>query len=311
MASLDTRVIRTGHRILENRNRGWKRFEPLLWLGPVLVLILVVVVYPMFEMIRTSFSKITRAGLSQGFNGVENFASLFKHPDLGHVVLQTLMWLVLVVCLTIAFAWPIALLLNQKFFGRTIVRYAVIIPWAASTVMTSLIFRWMFNYYYGAINSVLGKISPTFQVDWLGSTGAAWVALIAVGVFVSVPFTSYVLLSGLQAIPAEVYEAAKLDGAGPIKTWFHITRPMVANSVLVAIALNIVGVFNSFPIIWLITGGGPNRSTHTTMTFMYELAFLNRSVGEAGALSILNLVALLAIVVVYLRYQRKNSGGLL
>lgn len=311
MTSTDTKVLLTGHRILENRRRGWKRFEPLIWLGPVLLLIIVVVLYPMIEMVRTSTSHITRAGLSRGFNGLENFQTLFAHPDLGHVVLQTFMWLVIVVALTVAISWPIALLLNQNFPGRTIVRYAVIIPWAASTVMTSLIFRWMFNYYYGAINSILGKFGNGPQIDWLGSAGAAWVALIAVGVFVSVPFTSYVILAGLQAIPSEVYEASKLDGASPIKTWFFITRPMAANSVLVAIALNIVGVFNSFPIIWLITGGGPNRMTHTTMTFMYELAFLNRSIGAAGALSLLNLVALLAIVFVYLRFQRRNTEELL
>lgn len=225
---------------------------------------------------------------------------------------QTLMWLVLVVGLTLVVSWPIALLLHQDFPGRTLVRYAVIVPWAASLVMTSLIFRWMFHYYYGAINSVLVSTGITPRpIDWLGSPVMAWIALIAVGVFVSVPFTSYVLLSGLQSIPAEVYEAAKIDGAGHLKTWFFITRPMLAGSVLVALALNIVGVFNSFPIIWLITQGGPNRATHTTITFMYELAFKNRSIGEAAALSLLNLIVLMLIVVVYLRFQRKNAGGLL
>lgn len=312
MSSTATRAIVTGTTKPRVAARGWRRFEPLLWLGPVLILLFGIVVYPMFEMLRTAFSEISRAGLDRGLAGFENFTRLLTHPDLGHVLWQTLMWLVLVVGLTLVVSWPIALLLHQDFPLRTLVRYAVIVPWAASLVMTSLIFRWMFHYYYGAINSVLVSTGITPRpIDWLGSPVMAWIALIAVGVFVSVPFTSYVLLSGLQSIPAEVYEAAKIDGAGHLKTWFFITRPMLAGSVLVALALNIVGVFNSFPIIWLITQGGPNRATHTTITFMYELAFKNRSIGEAAALSLLNLIVLMLIVVVYLRFQRKNAGGLL
>lgn len=312
MSSTATRAITTGTTDKRRGLTGWRRLEPLLWLAPVLLLLIGVVLYPMFEMIRTSLSKISRAGLERGFIGFENFARLLAHPDLGHVIAQTLLWLVAVVVLTLAVSWPIALLLNQEFPGRTIVRYAVIVPWAASLVMTSLIFRWMYNYYYGAINSVLTGVGITpSAVDWLGSPVFAWLALIIVGVFVSVPFNTYVLLSGMQSIPAEVYEAAKIDGSGSWKTWFHITRPMLSGSVLVAVALNIVGVFNSFPIIWLITQGGPNRATHTTITFMYELAFKNRSVGDAAALSVLNLIALMAIVIIYLRFQRKNAGELL
>lgn len=312
MSSTATRTITTGSAKKRVVRKGWRRFEPLLWLAPVLILLIGVVIYPMFEMIRTSFSKISRAGLDRGLTGFDNFVRVISHPDIGHVVVQTLLWLVTVVLLTLAVSWPIALLLNQDFPGRTIVRYAVIVPWAASLVMTSLIFRWMYNYYYGAINSVLTGTGITEKpVDWLGSPALAWFALIIVGVFVSVPFNTYVLLSGMQSIPSEVYEAAKIDGAGTWKTWFHITRPMLSSSVLVAVALNIVGVFNSFPIIWLITQGGPNRATHTTITFMYELAFKNRSIGEAAALSVLNLLALMAIVIVYLRFQRKNAGELL
>lgn len=293
------------------RGDSWRRrLEPVPWLAPVLVLLLGIVVYPMLEMIRTSFSEISRSGLDRGFIGLDNFVSLVNLPDLPRISGQTLVWLIAVVTLTLVISWPIAVLLHQRFPGRTLVRYAVIVPWAASLVMTSLVFGWMYHYYYGAINAVLMRIGLISEpVDWLGSATIAMISLIIIGVYVSVPFNSYVLLAGLQAIPSEIYEAAKLDGAGPLKTWFHITRPMLSSSVLVAVALNIVGVFNSFPIIWLVTGGGPNRSTHTTITYMYELAFRSRLVGESAALSVFNLFALLAIVVVYLRFQRKSLGA--
>ncbi|WP_454140869.1 carbohydrate ABC transporter permease [Microbacterium lacticum] len=291
-----------------NRRRLLRRFEPLLWLGPVLILLLVVVIYPIFEMISAAFSEMSRSGIPQGFAGFDNFISLFALPDLGHIILQTLLWLVAVVGLTLVISWPIALLLNQHFPGRVWVRYAVIVPWAAALVMTSLIFKWIYNYYYGALNAVLMGLGILKEpVDWLGSPALAWVSLIVVGVFVSVPFNTYVLLAGLQSVPHEMYEAARLDGAGHFSIWLHITRPMLRSSVMVAVALNIIGVFNSFPVIWLLTGGGPNRMTHTTITYMYELAFRSRSLGEAAALSVVNFAALIVIIVIYLRFQRKNN----
>jgi len=171
--------------------------------------------------------------------------------------------------------------------------------------MTSLIVRWMANYYHGAANVLLGDVGIAGP-DWLGQASTAWLVLIATGVYVSVPFTTYVILAGLQSIPGEVYEAARLDGAGPWQTWFLITRPMVRNSVMVAIVLNIIGVFNSFPIIWLITEGGPSRATSTTITFMYELAFRSRSMGQAAALSVGNLILLIVIIGIYVNRQRRG-----
>lgn len=287
------------------------RYEPLLWLGPCLILLVGVVVYPIVELVRTSFADISMSGVLRGSAGLANYERLFNEPDIWRVFGQTALWVVAVVGLTIVFSWPVALLLNVDFRGRRLVRYSLIVPWAASLVMTSLVWKWMLNYYYGAANVVLQKLHIISEPrDWLGDPSTAWPSLILVGVFVSVPFTAYVLLAGLQTVPSDVYEAAKIDGAGGLKAWWYITVPMLRVSLLVAVVLNIIGVFNSFPIIWLLTEGGPGSATDTTITYMYKLAFRGSDIGESAAMSVVNIAVLLIVVVVYLRSTRRAAEEL-
>lgn len=306
-ASVEEAVL-PGGRSPKRRPSQQNRFAPLLWLGPCLALLVGVVIYPMLELVRTSFADISMSGVVRGTAGWENYARLFAEPDIWRVFAQTAGWVVAVVGLTVVLAWPVALLLNVDFRGRALVRYALIVPWAASLVMTSLVWKWMYNYYYGAINSVLTRLQVIDAPrDWLGDPSTSWAALVVVGVTVSVPFTAYVLLAGLQTIPQEVREAAAIDGAGPAQAWWHVTVPLLRPSLLIAVVLNIVGVFNSFPIIWLLTQGGPGSATDTTITYMYKLAFRSRDIGESAALSVVNILVLLLVVLLYLRSTRATS----
>lgn len=287
----------------KHRKASW---EAVLWIGPTLIVILGVIVYPMIEMIRISFLEVGRSGRLGDPTGFDNYVSLFARPDFLPIVGQTIFWLVAVVVGTIVLAWPTAMLLNARFPGRRIVRYAVLVPWAASLSISTLIFRWMVDPNYGIVNGILMRIGLIDEpIVWLGTPTLSWVTLIALGIFVSVPFNAYILLAGLQAIPAEVYEAAKLDGANAWQRWLHITRPMMSTPTFLAIILNIIGVFNSFALIWVLTRGGPGRSTQTTFTYMFDLAFGSRALGEAAALSVFNLLALAVIVVIYARFNRR------
>jgi multiple sugar transport system permease protein len=283
--------------------REWVR--QVVWLGPTALVILVVVLYPILEMIRTSFSEVSSSGVIRGANGLDNYAGLLARPELVPILQQTALWLTAVVAGTIVVAWPLAVFLNQQFPGRRWVRYAVLVPWAAALPMSALIFQWMFNFNYGVVNELLLDFGLIDQrVDWFGGTASSWVTLILLGVFVSVPFNTYILLAGLQAIPADIYEAARLDGAGRLRIWFDITRPMMKTSTFLAVILNIIGVFNSFALIWVLTRGGPGRTTQTTFTYMYDLAFGSRSLGQSAALSVFNLALLGVVVAVYLRVNR-------
>jgi ABC-type sugar transport system permease subunit len=201
----------------------------------------------------------------------------------------------------------LAQLLNARFPGRRLVRWALIVPWAASLIMTSKLFVWIYDYYFGLVNPLLQSLGIIAQpVDWLGDDATVMGAMIAVGVFVSLPFTTYVFLAGLQSIPGEVYEAARVDGASTWRTYRSVTLPLLRPALLVAVVLNVIYVFNSFPIVWTLNDRNPGFAHDTMITYMYKIAFKSalRDVGMAAALGVVNVGVILLAVVVYLRTVR-------
>jgi len=275
---------------------------PLPWITPMLVLILAIVLWPVYEMGRTSVLEISGSGLTKGFAGLENYRELFSNPNLFGAVSRTLIWVVTVVAITIFISLFLAQLLNAKFPGRRFVRYALIVPWAASVIMTATSFRWMLDGYYGILNRILLDLGFIEEaIDWMGSAETSMPWLMVVAVFVSLPFTTFVILAGLQTVPGEVYEAAKVDGASARKTYFSITFPLLKTSLFIATVINLINVFNQFPIIWVMTGGGPGYTTDTTTTLMYKLAFRSQEIGQSAALSVVNFGIILIFVLIYIR----------
>jgi multiple sugar transport system permease protein len=275
---------------------------PLPWITPMLVLILAIVLWPVYEMGRTSVLEISGSGLTKGFAGLENYRELFSNPNLLGAVSRTLFWVVTVVAITIFISLFLAQLLNAKFPGRRFVRYALIVPWAASVIMTATSFRWMLDGYYGILNRILLDLGLVEEaIDWMGSAETSMPWLMVVAVFVSLPFTTFVILAGLQTVPGEVYEAAKVDGASARKTYFSITFPLLKTSLFIATVINLINVFNQFPIIWVMTGGGPGYTTDTTTTLMYKLAFRSQEIGQSAALSVVNFGIILIFVLIYIR----------
>ncbi len=286
------------------RGRRLPDLGPLPWIGPALLLIFGVVLWPAFEMARTSVSEISISGLAKGFVGLHNFERLFADPDLAGIITRTLVWVVVAVSVTIFISLGLASLLNAAFPGRRLVRWALIVPWAASVVMTATIWRWMLDGFYGIINRILldlGLLSGPIN-DWLGNPSTAFIWLVFVAVFVSLPFTTYVLLAGLQSIPRDIYEAAEVDGATGWQSYFGITLPLLRPALLVAGIINMINVFNSFPIIWAMTRGGPGSLTDTTTTHMYKLAFQLLDIGQSAAMAVVNFMVILGFVLLYLRF---------
>lgn len=279
----------------------------LLWLGPSLALIAAVVVYPAVELVRASLGRYSITGLYQGAVGLRNYARLFEQDALPVVAGNTVTWVVLVVGVTTVISLGLAQLLNASFPGRRLVRWALIVPWAASLIMTSKLFVWLYDYYFGLVNRVLvatGLLRA--PVDWLGDDRTVMGAMIAVGVFVSLPFTTYVLLAGLETIPSEVYEAARVDGASGWRAYRWITLPLLRPALLVAAVLNLIYVFNSFPIVWTLNDRNPGFAHDTMITYMYKIAFKSalRDVGLAAALGVVNVALILIAVLAYLKVAR-------
>ena len=286
--------------------RRRQRLVPVAWLGPSLVLIVGVVVYPAIELVFLSLQKFNAAADDQGFWGLNNFRDLFAEPDLLHVLANTVLWVGVIVSVTVFISLGLAQFLDKEFFGRRLVRLALLVPWASSLVMTSIVWNYIFNYYYGYLNRFLLDLHIiSSPVAWTENPNTVLWALIAVGIIVSIPFTTYVFLAGLQSIPGDVYEAAAIDGAGRWQAYRQVTLPLLRPAITIAAILNIIYVFNSFPIIWVMTGNEPGSQADTTITFMYKIAFhTNLDIGEASALGLLNVVFIFIIVGIYLRFAR-------
>ena len=284
------------------------RHTPILWLLPALLLVLFFVVYPLWSMLLASFSKLSFAGVRTGWAGFDNYVAVLNDPVIPQVIRNTVIWTLGVVIGTILISMVVALVLNETWPGRTFVRWVLIIPWATSLVITSLAFRWILDSQLGTVNVLLlnwGVIDE--PIAFLSDASRSIPLLILVGIFVSVPFTTYVLLAGLQGIPSELYEAARLDGASAVRRFRTLTLPLLAPFVTLAALLNAIYVFNSFPIIWILTQGGPLNDTQTVITYAYKLAFSTDEVAKAAALASVSLVVLVvggAIYWLVLRRQR-------
>jgi multiple sugar transport system permease protein len=284
-----------------------RRLAPLLWLSPALALIGVVVLWPVVVMVQSSFQQIGGEGFVVGYNGTTNYHNLFHEPDFVSVLLRTVVWVVVVVAVTVLLSLGLAQLLHQKFPGRRLTRWALIIPWAASVMMTALIFKWALDPNVGVINVILHHIGVvkqygSNQADWLGNPTSALAWMMAVAIFVSLPFTTYAILSGLQGIPGEVYEAAQIDGATSWRSYLGVTLPLLRPAILVATLINVINVFNSFPIIWEMTRGGQGYETSTSTIYMIDLK--QSDVGQAASMSVFNFLLVIVIVLVYLSTTR-------
>lgn len=284
---------------------------PLAWIGPAIALIAFAVLWPVVKMVQSSTTHWSRYGVNLGSNGTDNYNKLFKEQDLSGVLERTGIWVVVVVTCTVLISLGVAQLFNQKFPGRTVARWALIAPWAASVMMTSIIFKWMLYPGYGFVNIILNDLGlvdrNSSTADWLGHSTSGFVWEMAVAVFVSVPFTSYTVIAGLQTVPGEVYEAARVDGASKVRTYFSITLPLLKPALLVAAVINVMNVFNSFPIIWEMTHGGPGYDTSTTTVFMWILK--RQNIGESAALSVVNFALVIVIVFAFLKVSKWNSEG--
>ena len=291
--------------------RGWRarlagRWRPVIWVGPAVTLIAVVVLWPVVVLVHSSLQNIAADGFVVGGAGTRNYTTLWHEAALKGVVLRTVIWVVAVVGVTVLISLGLAQLFHQRFPLRRLARTTLIAPWAASVLMTALIFRWALDPNVGAVNIILHALGlvrlGSNNSDWLGRPGWALVWMMVVAIFVSLPFTTYALLSGLQTIPGEVYEAARVDGAGRWHAYRTITLPLLRPAILVATTINVINVFNSFPIIWEMTRGGPGYETSTTTTFMFILK--QSFIGEAAAMSVVNFALVILVVLFFLKVTR-------
>jgi multiple sugar transport system permease protein len=285
------------------RRIGGRYAVAYLCLLPTVIVLVAVLLIPIVKTFLSAFSGINEIGQATGFDGLANFRYLFSDPVFPGIAVNTLIWTAVITIVATPVSVALAIVLNKRFRGRAIARALVFAPWAISFVYVAVIWQFILDPFYGQLNSLFHVLGfHTIGRAWLGTGATAFPAVMAVGVQLTLPFTTIVTLAGLQSIPVDVVEAARTDGASRMQVVRYITLPLIKPVLTVATVVNIIYIFNSFPIIWTMTQGGPGNQTDTVVTYLYKLAFDNSQFGEAAALSLISFVVLMIFSALYVRH---------
>jgi multiple sugar transport system permease protein len=282
--------------------------SPYLLVLPSFLFAAFIILWPLKELVELATHDVNRFGQLHEFSGLANFAALLEDADFVASIWRTLTWTVGVVGGALLLSAPVALILNQDFYGRGLARVIVMLPWAVPLTMTAIVWRWALNGESGMLNSALvdlGLISQNIQ--WLADAATAFPMQILIGILATIPFTVTIFLGGLSSIPDDLYDAAAIEGAGAWDQFRAITFPLMKPFINIAMVLNTIYVFNSFPIIWAMTQGGPANSTDIMVTYLYKLAFRWGKLGEAAAVSIVMFAILLAFTILYIRLAMREE----
>lgn len=274
--------------------------------GPVVILLLVLVAYPFGVAISYALSDRTIADPGV-FVGLENFVNLWESQIYRRTVRNTCLFTIGSVTIRLVLGVGLALMLNEVFPYRRLVRASVLLPWIVPTVLGTMAWLWMFNPNFSVINWVLVHAGLASQgPNWLTDPDLALFSVTLVNAWRGTPFMAIVVLAGLQAIPNELYEAATIDGAGKLQRFRHVTLPLVMPVMLTALVLSIIWTFSDFGIVYGLTKGGPMNATHVLATLSYETGLRAGNIGEGAAISLTMLPALLALIIWQLRRIRRS-----
>ncbi|WP_405845073.1 carbohydrate ABC transporter permease [Streptomyces platensis] len=287
--------------------------------APVVLVIGVIIGYPLVRGVFLSLTDANEANVERNigvnhlpatykFTGLDNYRAVLSDGVFWDRLGWTVLWTVACVSLTFLVGLTLANMLNRTLRGRTFYRLALILPWAIPAFISVFTWRMLYNEKSGILNKLLagGGIDA---VPWLNDPAWAKLSVIAVNVWLGVPFMLVALLGGLQSIPGELYEAAEMDGASAWQRFRHITVPGLRAVSSTVILLSTIWTFNMFPVIFLLTRGGPGDATEILVTYAYRLSFLDspRNFSESAAWGVLILVLLSVVAVVYRRALRKQG----
>jgi ABC-type sugar transport system permease subunit len=243
------------------------------------------------------------------FGTLINFSDLIRDKHILNITIQTVIFVFGSVALTVVLSLPLALILNQRFPGAALARALLLMPWAAPLAISAITWRWIFHDQLGALNYVLNTLNITqARTAWLSDPVLAFICVIFVEVWSSIPFMTIMFLAGLQSIPPHIYDAAKMDGANAWHEFWDMTLPQLKRITTIVTLLSIIWAFRSFNVIWPMTQGNPFFRTDNSVTYLYKLAFRSLTFGKGYALAFVTFVFLLIFSVVYTRVLRSEEG---
>jgi len=265
------------------------------------VLVLGVIVGgPLIYSIKLSFYTANSFISKPYWVGLDNYTNALQNPLFWSALLNGLIIAAAAISLQVVLGITIALVLNQQFVGQAVARAFAILPYFLPTVVACLVAQWIFDPNFGFIKSMLASIGVS-MFDWGAESYTAKGMVVLVSVWLWTPFVVTCVLAGLQTIPTQLYEAARVDGANSWIQFWHITMPGLRSVLIVVILLRGIWMFNKFDVIWLLTKGGPLNQTETLPTLAYRKAFLEFDLGSGAAIATISFLLLAGVILIYLR----------
>lgn len=283
-----------------------------LMLGPAVLYIVLLVAGPLFFAIYLSLSNATTGSYTLEFVGLDNFARALRNPNFRTALANSFIFTGISQVLVVIFGSILAIALQEKFRGRSIMRFLILLPWATPVSLAAIGWRWMYDSLYSVVNWMLKAVhilGPTDFPQWLGFPSLAIPAVISVHVWRTFPFSAVVILAGLTSIPQEVLDAASVDGAGFFQRLFYILLPMLLPIVTVAVLFGTVATFTDMGVVYILTAGGPFNSTHVLPSWAFQVGIVAGDLAQGAAVALFLLPVLLVAAIIMLRIASRAETG--
>jgi len=279
------------------------RTLPYLLMAPAVAFIVLVVVYPAIRTVAFSFTDyVLWRPFDIKFIGLGNYIKLLRDEDFILSFTNTLKWVVIILLFQFVLGFAVALMLHRRFRWRELLRAIVLIPWITPSILTALMWVWMYHGSYGVINEVLFRtgIIKDF-IPWLAQASTSLYSCMVPLIWQGMPFFTIMLIAGLSSIPEDLYEAGMVDGTSPFQAFVHITLPCLKNTILVTTLLRTIWIANNVDIVYIMTGGGPANSSLTLSVNTYITAQRGFNFGYASAMAVCLTILLTIAAIFYIR----------
>ena len=281
--------------------------QAVLWVGPAMLYLAFFIAYPFVMSLYLSVSSARVGSPEWHYVGLLNFQRIFADPVFWQTVRNSFVFTFASELIRLVIGLPLAFALNRNFKGKRLVQGLILIPFVIPIALSSLAWKWMFDSLYSVINWMLMTAHIIdYPWQWLGEPGLAMVSVVVLNVWRGFPFSAVILLAGLTAVPTEVIEAAKIDGAGPLRRFVYVVAPIVRPILFVGLLYSIVFSFTDFSAVWLLTQGGPYNTTHVFGTYAYNVGINAGDIGMGASITLFMFPLLAVFVIVMLRLLRRE-----
>ena len=285
-----------------------EKFKTGLFLFPALFIYIIVVVFPTVYSLFLSFCDWNGLGAKK-FVGLKNYIQLFTSDSVFYTALRNnIIWIILTICLTVLLALLLALVLNRSFRGRIVYRAIFYFPYMLSWIIVGIIWKWMYNPNFGLINQVLGMVGlDSLKGAYLSNTKMALYCVFIAALWQGLGQPMLYFLAGLQTLPNDILEAAKIDGAGKFNLFFRVIVPMLKETFVIVLATQIIASMRVYDIVYVMTDGGPANSTQTLATYMYNQTFTYSNLGVGSAIATVMVLIMMVVIVPYVAFSTKDE----